>query len=150
MSSLVCSTAPFRLLSVAGVLFPRTLSINPATSHGLSGCPPSPQQSHANSVRGRLTSCLQVSCCSTAVACQQAKLCPRTISLNGGKLLRTRQVATELRKAVVEAQRLEAKTGDSRVTRSARASAYGSTGSASRRSESVCPSCFMAHAGECA
>jgi hypothetical protein len=66
------------------------------------------------------------------------------------KLLRAKQAPTELRKAVVAAQRLDAKARSNRVARPARASAYGSNGPGSQRSESVCPSCFTVHAGECA
>ena len=67
-----------------------------------------------------------------------------------GKLLRTRQVPTELRNAVIAALRRDAKASEQRVTSPARASALGSNGQGSQRSESLCPSCFTVHAGECA
>lgn len=52
-----------------------------------------------------------------------------------GKLLRDGQVAAELRKAVVAAQRVDAKASSGHVT---------------RQRETVCPSCYTVHAGECA
>ncbi|WP_082691106.1 SNF2-related protein [Mycobacterium sp. GA-1199] len=60
----------------------------------------------------------------------------RTLSENDlidrvSKLLRTRQVAAELRKAIVAAQRLDLQSGVSRIARPARTSAYGSTSSGS-------------------
>ncbi len=66
-----------------------------------------------------------------------------------GKLLRHPQVATEMRNAIVAAQRLGAKISDSRAPRPARVSAYHSDGSGSRTAESVCPLCFTVHPGEC-
>lgn len=52
-----------------------------------------------------------------------------------GKLLRNRQAMSELRRAVVTAQRVDGKAANGNVT--------------SPR-ETVCPSCFTVHAGECA
>lgn len=52
-----------------------------------------------------------------------------------GKLLRNRQVMSELQRAVVTAQRVDGKAASGHFT---------------RQSETVCPSCFTVHAGECA
>lgn len=65
------------------------------------------------------------------------------------KLLRNPQGATEMRNAIVAAQRLGEKNGDTRAPRPSRAPAHRSTVSGSRTAESVCPACFTVHAGEC-